>query len=44
MAGALIEPVMDQQVIVQETASSFDHGILVPLIFLAFMGAMFLTW
>ena len=41
-AGALLDPVTDTDVIVQSTAASFDHGILVPLVFLAFLGVVFL--
>lgn len=42
MAGALIEPVMEQEIIVESTAaSSFDHGIIPPIFFLLFVGIGF---
>jgi hypothetical protein len=38
MAGGMAEPVMEPEVIVEETASS-DAGILVPLLFLVLVAA-----
>ncbi|MBV7379727.1 hypothetical protein [Maritimibacter dapengensis] len=40
-AGALVEPIMEQEVIVQSTSSSVDHGIIPPIFFLLFVGIGF---
>ncbi|MEC7762674.1 MAG: hypothetical protein VX874_12280 [Pseudomonadota bacterium] len=44
VAGTLVEPIMDQAVIVQDTASSaFSHAIIPPIFFLLIAGiAIFL--
>lgn len=33
-AGALTDPIVEQDVIIKEAAASSDHGILVPIMFL----------
>lgn len=39
VAGALVDPVMEQEVIVQQTsASSISHAVIPPLFFLLFVG------
>lgn len=44
VAGTIVDPIMDQAVIMQDTASStFNHAIIPPIFFLLFVGfAMFL--
>lgn len=38
-AGALVEPIVEPELIIEQTAaSSFDHGIIVPIFFLLFLG------
>jgi len=34
-----VEPVMEPEVVVEETTATSDGGILVPLLFLIFVGA-----
>ncbi|MBV7410899.1 hypothetical protein [Maritimibacter sp. DP1N21-5] len=42
-AGTLVDPIVEPEIIVEQTASaSFDHGIIVPLYFLFFIGLGFL--
>ena len=41
-AGALVEPVMEQGVIVEAAAASLiDHGVIPPIFFLLFVGIGF---
>lgn len=37
-AGALIDPIVEPEIIVEQSSSSSSAGILVPIIFLALVG------
>ena len=37
-AGALVDPIVEPEIIVEQSSSS-SAGIIVPLVFLAFLGA-----